>query len=125
MKVKVSISSSTNIPGILLTILLLIHIRILYSYKHHGNKTCPHTRTGQRCLLSCSGRDGIGHQIEAKLSCIAVAIQLGFEYINFPIVQTEHNTNANHLDTFFNLGYCFRKFDPTTMKTAQRKKQTN
>lgn len=39
------------------------------------------------CRLACRGRDSFGHQLEAKLSCVATAALIGAEYIDIPFVR--------------------------------------
>ena len=42
--------------------------------------------TRNECLISSFGTDGIGHQMEAKLTCIATAAALdGVAYVHYPL----------------------------------------
>lgn len=64
------------------------------------------------CLLSQSGGDGIGHQLEGKLSCMAMASFLGMEYVHKPFFKMAHVENpekmAAFFEKFFGLGNQFR-----------------
>lgn len=55
-----------------------------------------------RCLISSQGSDGLGHQLEAKLSCIATAAVLHheLEYVHTPIVSAEHGTDGTTFEQF-------------------------
>jgi len=45
----------------------------------------------KQCLISSKGSDGIGHQMEAKLSCIAAAAALDdVTYVHSPMATNEH-----------------------------------
>lgn len=82
---------------------------------------CPAASTSKRCMISCRGDDGLGHQIEAKLTCVAVAHMLGLEYIHMPFsARTEHINYAEEMEKLFNLGYCYRKYDDTKMENTMR-----
>ena len=54
-----------------------------------------------KCLLSQSGRDGIGHQLEGKLSCMAMASFLGMEYVHKPFFTMQHVGNPGKMAAFF------------------------
>ena len=53
------------------------------------------------CLLSQSGKDGIGHQLEGKLSCMAMASFLGMEYVHKPFFTMQHVGNPGKMAAFF------------------------
>ncbi|CAE8660146.1 unnamed protein product, partial [Polarella glacialis] len=57
-----------------------------------------------RCRITARGADGLGHQMEAKLTCMAVAAALGFEYIHVPLHHLDHKANATEIEEFLNLG---------------------
>ncbi|CAE8595657.1 unnamed protein product [Polarella glacialis] len=42
--------------------------------------------------------------MEAKLTCMAVAAALGFEYIHVPLHHLDHKANATEIEEFLNLG---------------------
>ena len=42
------------------------------------------------CFISCGGRDGLGHQMEAKLSCLATAMALNMTYVHQPFKRIQH-----------------------------------
>jgi hypothetical protein len=86
------------------------------------NASCPMPEKKKRCMISARSGDGIGHQIDGKLSCIAVAIELGYEYIHYPIGGADHIHNGAAMETFLNLGNCFRKFDKDTMRLESTKR---
>ena len=44
--------------------------------------------TPGRCRIASRGRDAFGHQLEAKLSCVAAARLLGLDYIDIPFART-------------------------------------
>ena len=44
----------------------------------------PQRQEDSKCLLSQSGTDGLGHQLEGKLSCMAMASFLGMVYVHKP-----------------------------------------
>jgi hypothetical protein len=48
-----------------------------------------------KCMISSCGSDGVGHQLEAKLSCIATAAALAeeLEYIHTPMTIAEHGVD--------------------------------
>jgi len=53
------------------------------------------------CLLSQSGKDGIGHQLEGKLSCMAMASFLGMVYVHKPFFTMQHVGNPGKMAAFF------------------------
>jgi len=53
------------------------------------------------CLLSSFGTDGLGHRVEADLSCIAVAHELGVEYVIQPLTKLEHLSPRDYHDDWF------------------------
>lgn len=59
------------------------------------------------CFISSAGRDGIGHQMEAKLTCIATARALNLSYVHIPLFDMEHvadvNSAVGELEEFFGL----------------------
>lgn len=78
------------------------------------------TSSGQKCMISAESKDGMGHQIEAKISCIAVAASLSMEYVHIPSFFAEHSASGKSLESFFNLGNKHRVFNKTTMKKKSR-----
>ena len=66
---------------------------------------------GPKCLISQTGKDGLGHQLEGKLSCIAMASYLGHEYVHKPFYLMAHKQNPFTMEKFFGLGTQFRLVD--------------
>lgn len=60
--------------------------------------------------------DGFGHQLEAKLSCIAVAAALKMEYVHVPFRSHVHGQNSEALEDNLALSRMFRKFDAVNMQ---------
>lgn len=81
------------------------------------------------CLISAYGTDGIGHQMESKLSCIAAASVLDdVVYAHHPIDKVAHGADAESLEYFFGLQDALSKlgpsiatlFDESTMSKEKR-----
>jgi hypothetical protein len=66
------------------------------------------------CKLSSGSWDGFGHQLDAKLSCIAVAAHLGIEYIHVPFRGHAHGTRSQMeaLESMLGFNESFRQSDP-------------
>jgi len=80
-------------------------------------------RKNGECMISSRGTDGVGHQMEAKLTCIATAAALGLSYVHFPIGFAEHGVNVDEfhaIETMFGLGERFPKFNNDTMILEKR-----
>ena len=84
-----------------------------------------------RCLISCRGTDGVGHQMEAKLSCLGAAAfhPEDLAYVHVPMNHSDHGTDAVNIEMFFNvagavgsgaLGDGAEAFDQGTMRTVPR-----
>jgi len=73
-----------------------------------------------RCMISSQGGDGMGHQLESKLSCIAVARFLGMEYIHNPLLGNAHGLNSTKMEDFLNLGMPYRHFNRSTKRKEPR-----
>mmetsp|Transcript_19427 Transcript_19427/g.42239 ORF Transcript_19427/g.42239 Transcript_19427/m.42239 type:complete len:392 (-) Transcript_19427:450-1625(-) len=59
---------------------------------------------GDSCVISSYGHDGIGHQMEAKLSCIAVAeVMDNMVYAHRPMDVAQHGSNATASEMFFGI----------------------
>jgi hypothetical protein len=56
-----------------------------------------------RCMISATGADGFGHQFESKLSCMAVAEDIGLDYIHIRFVSMEHSQNGSSFDDYLGL----------------------
>eukprot|EP00667_Euglena_gracilis_P013519 EG_transcript_13945 len=56
----------------------------------------PSPGTAAHCFLSSFGTDGVGHRVEADLSCIAVAHELGLEFLVQPLRHLEHVSTRLH-----------------------------
>ena len=80
----------------------------------------PQQQEESICLLSQSGRDGIGHQLHGKLSCMAMASFLGIKYVHKPFFTMAHVENrektAAFFEKFFGLGNQF----PTIREPVQQ-----
>eukprot|EP01041_Mallomonas_annulata_P010310 gene10310-21512_t len=59
------------------------------------------------CLITQEGKDGLGHQLEGKLSCLLLADLLPkLKYYHTPFKQFEHISVTPHVvEQFFNLGH--------------------
>lgn len=65
-----------------------------------------------QCLISSRGSDGVGHQLEAKLSCIATAAALDdLQYVHSPMASAEHATNPFDFEDFLGLQKSFRDLE--------------
>mmetsp|Transcript_9006 Transcript_9006/g.24962 ORF Transcript_9006/g.24962 Transcript_9006/m.24962 type:complete len:457 (+) Transcript_9006:91-1461(+) len=53
--------------------------------------------------ITCSGTDGIGHQMEAKFSCLATALALNHTYVHLPVRNLEHGENAVLMENVFGM----------------------
>lgn len=71
-------------------------------------------------MISSNGASDMGHQLEAKLTCIAVARFLGMEYIHHPMWNIAHGHNLKKMEVFLNLGMLHRHFNRSTMRTKSR-----
>lgn len=83
----------------------------------------------ERCYISSYGTDGIGHQMEAKISCLATAIFLNnksattgtWSYIHQPVVSVEHGQNPSELEELFGFSKVITDiFDSETMIKVPR-----
>lgn len=61
------------------------------------------------CLITASGTDGVGHRMEAAITCIAVAAEQNMTYVHTPLVAIEHGEHAAVMERFFG----FSKHYPT------------
>jgi len=85
-------------------------------------------RSQNACLVTSYGTDGIGHQLEAKLSCIAVAAASRgqLSYAHRPMDEAQHGANASKAEDFFGVGHAVPKlpyavaYDAGTMITRER-----
>ena len=86
----------------------------------------PKASGRERCLISAYGADGVGHQMEAKLSCMATAASLNLTYVHIPMDKAEHGVNALAMERFFGLGTAVTNldyavlFNNTTMQNVKR-----
>jgi hypothetical protein len=72
------------------------------------------TTTQNYCLISSWGSDGIGHQLEAKISCIATAAVLDdLRYVHSSMNQSEHGTNSIDFEDFVGLQHSFSNMKPS------------
>lgn len=61
------------------------------------------------CLITASGTDGVGHRMEAAITCIAVAAEQNMTYTHTPLAAIEHGEHAAVMERFFG----FSKHYPT------------
>lgn len=59
------------------------------------------------CMISQKGEDGFGHQLEGKLSCMAVAADLGIKYIHTPFKDIEHGEAGSSMNEYMGLDKVF------------------
>ena len=100
-----------------------------------GNPDTPVPREQGRqapCLVSSRGTDGVGHQIESKISCLAVAAARPHElaYAHIPLTSLEHGAEASELEEFFGISRAIAaegglapfatEFDGSTMEVRKR-----
>ena len=71
-----------------------------------------------RCLITQSGRDGVGHQLEGKLSCIAMAPLLGMQYVHKPFWHVAHVPNGDQKAAFFEEFFGLSSLSPLLNKTS-------
>jgi hypothetical protein len=81
----------------------------------------PHECVPGSCKLSSGSWDGFGHQLDAKLSCIASAAQLGMEYIHVPFRGHAHGEALRLLDELLAFNRSFRAFE-VGMRTNWRQR---
>jgi len=60
-------------------------------------------RRPARYAISSAGSDGVGHQMEAKLSCLVTAAALDMTYIHQPLHDLEHGTDPHAMEALFGL----------------------
>ena len=80
----------------------------------------------KKCLITQSGVDGIGHQIEGKLSCMAMASFVGLEYVHKPFITMQHVKDwkkmAAFFEKFFGFGTQFRSLNRTAGRMKEFRK---
>lgn len=57
------------------------------------------------CKVSSHSKDGFGHQMSSKLSCIASAAAVGAEYVSAPLDGNAHGAHAVMLQKLMDLGF--------------------
>ena len=67
----------------------------------------PHECTPGVCQLSSASSDGFGHQLDAKLSCIAVAHRVGMKYVHTPFRGSAHGEDLALLEVHVGLNRSF------------------
>lgn len=83
------------------------------------------------CAISTHGVDGIGHQMEAKLSAMATAAMLNLTYVHQPVTRLQHHTDPAAMEQLFGLSVSVpilsrtgiistNIFQPDTMKIRSR-----
>ena len=68
----------------------------------------PHECRPGVCQLSSASSDGFGHQLDAKLSCIAVAHRIGMRYVHVPFRGSAHGENLAPLEVHVGLNRSFQ-----------------
>jgi hypothetical protein len=82
------------------------------------------TKSG--CHISSYSKDGIGHQMEAKLSCLITASVLNWTYVHQPMRQAEHGTDPDAFENLFGMSQAFPYlpnavlYDKSTMRLTKR-----
>jgi hypothetical protein len=69
--------------------------------RHVQVKSKATSTRSSSCFISSHGKDGIGHQMEAKVSCLATAVVLNLTYVHQPVQQLEHGVNPEHMEDLF------------------------
>ena len=74
------------------------------------------------CLVASRSFDGLGHQLEAKLSCIAATRHFGFEYVHAAFKGKAHRENLGSLERTLLPGFAsaFRRYDRQRMQSRPR-----
>eukprot|EP00667_Euglena_gracilis_P012720 EG_transcript_13076 len=67
--------------------------------------------TAPPCLIATRGSDGVGHRLEADVSCIAAAQHLGLQFLVQPLQRLEHVSLSHGMRAFKHYGV-FRKVTP-------------
>jgi len=62
-----------------------------------------HKKDVPKCMLSQHGTDGFGHQLFAKISCMAVAEDLGMKYVHTPFDMMEHNESGSSYNDYMGM----------------------
>jgi hypothetical protein len=102
-----------------LTLFLILLSTIVLTGSHRWINP-PSIITTPQCMITSKGADGVGHQLEAKISCIATAQHLGLVYVHSPMVSAEHGVNASAVEELFNIGHGHRLFNKSQMLWSQR-----
>lgn len=82
------------------------------------------------CYISSYGGDGIGHQMEAKMSCLATAVMLNLTYAHQPVQQLEHDEDPAFMEDLFGFSAVVPQlpdlavfYNSSTMKLKKRNPQ--
>jgi hypothetical protein len=85
--------------------------------------------TKKNCFISSYSNDGIGHQMEAKISCLATALILNsrevtqgrWTYIHQPVNELQHGQDPSVMEELFGFSKILTEFyDPETMELSTR-----
>jgi hypothetical protein len=86
--------------------------------------------TKKECFISSYSNDGIGHQMEAKISCLATALILNsrnvtqgrWTYIHQPVNELQHGQDPAAMEELFGLSKILADalYDPETMAMSTR-----
>ena len=77
--------------------------------------------TPGRCQIGSESWDGFGHQLDAKLSCIAVAAASDADYIHIPIHSGNKSTVEQHVNDFLSIGgrHGYRQWDDRSLSDGR------
>jgi hypothetical protein len=85
------------------------------------------TKSG--CHISSYGKDGVGHQMEAKISCLVTASALNWTYVHQPMREAEHGTDSVAMENLFGVSQALPflpnavLYDNSTMRLTDRKQR--
>jgi len=97
--------------------------RALSFGNHHSSKEAGYQGNDlatPRCMISATGTDGFGHQLESKLSCMAVAEDIGLDYIHVPFGSMEHGQNGSSLNEYLGLSTLHASWQPRFLREMRQ-----
>jgi hypothetical protein len=92
--------------------------------KHVEVKSKEGTASG--CHISSYGEDGIGHQMDAKISCLITASALNWTYVHQPMRRADHGADAVAMENLFGVSQALPLlsnavlYDSSTMQLTTR-----
>lgn len=63
-----------------------------------------------RCAIAQRSYDGFGHQLEAKLTCIAAAHSLGLDYVHVPFSGRAHGEDPTEAEAHMGFSRAYQVF---------------